>query len=583
MTSSPQQRILVIDDSIDTHRLVRVQLRALDLEFARAEDGHSGLALALTAAPDLILLDVNMPDLSGFQVCERLKAEPATKDIPVIFLTGADAPDEKARAFELGAQDYVTKPCNAQELRARVASALRAQALVNELERQAHTDRLTGLANREQFQISVRRCLAQRATRPSHAFALLFLDLDRFKIINDSLGHHVGDELLLHVAKTLRTCVDRFHQDMRRGRETMVARLGGDEFTVLLDDVPGLACVEELAETLRRRISEPLLLDGHDVSVGVSIGIRMCDDDADSVDTVLRDSDMAMYRAKAAGKDQCVCFDPEMYAEARERLRIETDLRRALNADDQLHLHYQPIVRLSDGAIGAFEALVRWSHPTLGEIPPLDFISIAEETGLIREVGRWVLETACMQLAEWESQFDQPGPLLMSVNLSKRQFDQRNLIEQVEHALAQSGLQPNQLILEVTESDAMHDPERVVQLLHELRQIGVIIALDDFGTGQSSLASLHELPIDILKVDRAFIERSSRSIAHSAVLQAIVTLAHNLNMSVVAEGIETVDQIAQLQALECDRAQGMLFAPPLPPKALEAFLSGRQDIRSIAA
>lgn len=579
---SHQQTVLVIDDDPLIHKLVAVRIRELHAQIECADSGQTGLELAHQIDPHLILLDVSMPDMSGFEVCKRLSNDPLTRDIPVIFLTGTDNPDEKVKAFELGAVDYVTKPFNPAELRARVRAALRTQALVQALEMQAQTDSLTGLPNREACRRAISRCIeSARQHQDRSPFALLFLDLDRFKIINDSLGHAIGDELLIAVANKLYNCVRKSPRDSRKRGEDMVARMGGDEFAILLHDVENIDVVTIVADRIQRELSQPLILQGYQVSCGVSIGIRMCEGGEDSADALLRDSDTAMYQAKASGKGQHAVFDAAMHETVLHRLEIEHDLQEALS-QEQFQLQYQPIVALEDGELLGYEALIRWHHPERGVVMPDEFIPVAEETGLITDIGRWVLREACAQLREWSLSFSR-NDIYISVNISKAQLRAAEFEGEVRSAIADTRIQPHQLCLEVTESVIMHESRTVVPVLQQLHDLGVRLAMDDFGTGYSSLASLHRFPIDALKIDKEFIQRLSNNRPYAAIVHAIITLAHNLDLHVIAEGLDASEQLAVLQALECDSAQGYHLGKPANADDAARFLENERPFSRHAA
>lgn len=581
------QRILVIDDDQFIHRLVSSHLKDLNVSIFPALDGASGLETARESAPDLILLDVNLPDVSGFEVCEQLRDDPVTRETPVLFLTGMEEADDKVRAFAMGAVDYVTKPFHAAELRARVHAALRTQALVAALEAQAMSDGLTKLPNREAFRRSLAKCIdhAQQAPGKS-SFALLFLDLDRFKIVNDSLGHALGDELLIEVSNRLYESIrksrrsDILHDRFGSSSGDAVARMGGDEFAILLNDVHDADAVAQVAERIKGEVGRTYNLAGHQVHCGVSIGIRMGDASCSCVETVLRDGDIAMYHAKAAGKGCYVFFDENMHQRAVERLQMEDELRQATRRRE-LQLVYQPIVNLDTGLLEGFESLVRWPHPRRGLIGPDEFIPIAEETGLIHELGKWVLECSCAQAAVWNQRIG--SGLKVHVNVSKVQFMSDTIVNEIMTIVEDCGLDPALLVIEVTESVIMHDSRVVIPMLNELRKHGVQLAMDDFGTGYSSLAALHRFPINVLKIDREFIQRLNHSRPYAAIIEAIVTLAHNLDLDVVAEGVETQDELIALQSLNCDYAQGFYFHKPLSVEDAESLLLADQTVRSRAA
>ena len=576
-----RQRVLVIDDDDAFVKLIAARLRGLDIELTAARSGVTGLYTAQQQLPDLILLDVSMADMDGYEVCKRLKKEPATRAIPVIFLSGKCADADKVRGFEAGATDYVIKPFNAAELRARVSSALQTRALVEMLEYQARTDSLTDLANREWFRSSLARCVARAQTFGDYLFAVLFLDLDHFKVINDSLGHAAGDQLLITVAQHLRRCVRQKGRASARSGGDLIGRMGGDEFAILLDDIGSRDDAHEIADRLGEELAKPYILGGIEMRVSVSVGIRFGDGNGPGADDLLRDSDTAMYCAKAAGRSRYVVFDQQMHEAAMRRLQLEHDLRKALD-DEQLTLHYQPIISLETGALISFEALLRWQHPELGPVTPLDFIPIAEETGLIVPIGLWVLEQACRQLRRWYDRFPSHAPLSMCVNVSRRQIIQPNVCDTVRDIIAACDIEPRHLKLEVTENVIMESLELIVPILDDLKELGVELAMDDFGTGHSSLSCLHRFPLDVLKIDRSFIKNMGLNVEFAAITQAVVTLAHNLDMVVIAEGVERSDQLAQLQALECDYAQGFLISRPAIAGDMDALIAAGMPLAQSA-
>jgi diguanylate cyclase (GGDEF)-like protein len=430
-----------------------------------------------------------------------------------------------------------------------------------QLAHQAYYDPLTQLPNRHFFTERLAQALAGRDEQAGR-IALFFLDLDRFKVINDSLGHELGDRLLTIVAERLRVA-------MRPG--DLIARLGGDEFTILLE---GLHSLEEALAVARRciaMIQRPVLLAGREVVVTPSIGI-VFNPGARTTTDLMRDADVALYQAKGQGRGRFVLFDQAMNARALARLDLEADLRRALHAGE-FALVYQPILALPARRIVGVEALIRWHHPARGMISPLDFIPIAEEIGLIVPLGRWVLTEACRQLREWQRTNPAAADLTLSVNLSAREFRQPDSVEVIAAILAESGLAPERLQLEITESVLMDDARATILALESLNALNVRLAIDDFGTGYSSLAYLKRFPLDTLKIDRLFIDKLDSDGEDAAIVRAIVTLAHTLGLTVVAEGIEREAQIPFLVALGCEEGQGYYFARPLPPAALDALLA----------
>lgn len=458
-----------------------------------------------------------------------------------------------------------------------------------ELRVAARTDKLTGLPNRALFNDCLKQAVHRARRVEGYHFAVLFLDFDRFKLVNDSLGHDVGDQLLQAIAERLRVAIragDVAGTQMQQ--DNTAARLGGDEFVLLLD---GLAKPQDaviVAERLLESFAAPYLLGEHEVYSSASIGVVTSDNcDADAED-VVRDADTAMYEAKLAGKSQYVVFDVSMRKRAQNRMNLESDLRKAISGD-QLRLDYQPIVNLRTGALQSVEALIRWQHPERGIISPGEFIPLAEDTGLIVQIGEWAMRNACEQFAKWQHELGEDAPASFSVNLSRAQLMLVTLPQTIETILKETGVEPGCLHLEVTESAVMKDAATGIRLLHAIKKIGVKIDLDDFGTGYSSLASLHQFPIDVLKIDRSFIANVGRAREFAALIYAISQLARNLDINVVAEGVETIEQVTVLQSLDCELCQGFLFSKPLHADEIpgfrvrpELFLAGR-DIEPFSA
>ena len=423
-------------------------------------------------------------------------------------------------------------------------------------------DVLTGLPNRALFMDLLGRSVARSRRRKGYLFAVLFLDLDRFKVINDGLGHMVGDQLQVGLARRLEKCL--------RPEDT-VARLGGDEFTVLLEDINDTSDATRVAERIHKELETPFSIAGHDVYTSVSIGIALSTTDYEIPDHILRDADIAMYRAKALGKARHEVFDTGMHTRAVALLQLETDLRRALERRE-FRLHYQPIVTLpGTRRVVGFEALVRWQHPQRGLLAPAEFVAVAEETGLMPPVGYWVLTEACRQVREWGERAGRP--LLVSVNLSNRQFALPELPERIATILADTRLPAERLKLEITESAIMEHGDAVAAVLGRLRALGVEFFIDDFGTGYSSFSALHRFPVSTLKVDRSFVQTLDRDGESGEIVRTILTLAQNLHLNVIAEGIETKTQLDRLRQLKCPQGQGTLLGEPLPADAAATFLS----------
>ena len=437
------------------------------------------------------------------------------------------------------------------------------QRAEEELLHSAFHDSLTGLPNRALFMDRLGHAVERAKRRENYLFALLFLDLDRFKVVNDSLGHMAGDQLLLAIASRITACL--------RSADTL-ARLGGDEFTILLEDIKDLSDAKRVANRIHEELMLPFNLSGNEVFTSASIGIALSATVYDRPEQLLRDADTAMYQAKARGKARHEVFDIAMHASAIALLQLETDLRRALERQE-FRIYYQPIVSLLSGRIKGFEALVRWQHPERGLVSPTEFIPVAEETGLMIPIGWWVFHEACRQMHLWQVQFPANPPLTISVNLSDKQFSQPNLSEQIEKILHETSLDPRSLKLEITESVIMENAESATTMLSQLRSLGVQLYMDDFGTGYSSLSYLHRFPLDMLKIDRSFVSRMGVGDENSEIVRAIVTLAHNLSMNVTAEGVETTEQLALLQVLQCEYGQGYFFSKPVDAEAAAVLIA----------
>jgi diguanylate cyclase (GGDEF)-like protein len=423
-------------------------------------------------------------------------------------------------------------------------------------------DTLTGLPNRTSLMERLRRAAETANHNCDYRFAVLFIGLDRFKIINDSLGHLVGDQLLYEISQRLAKHLQP---------NDTIARLGGDEFVILLEDVKTQDNPVVIAQQILQELSVPFNLAEQEIFISASIGITLSTIGFDRPEDLLRDADLAMCRAKAQGRGCYEMFHPRMHTSAVTILQMESDLRRALERQE-LRLHYQPIFSLRSNRLVGFEALIRWQHPQQGLVSPLKFVPIAEETGLITPIGAWVLQEACRQMRQWQEQFPQWKNLVVNVNLSSKQFSP-NLVEQVQQTLNHTGLEAQHLKLELTESVLMSHADLAVETLSHLKQLGLHLAIDDFGTGYSSLSYLHRFPIDTLKIDRSFIQRVDVDGEQLAIVRTIMTLAWNLGMEVVAEGVETPKQLTQLRSLRCEFAQGYLFSKPCDAKAIETILT----------
>jgi diguanylate cyclase (GGDEF)-like protein/PAS domain S-box-containing protein len=438
------------------------------------------------------------------------------------------------------------------------------KTLEERLAQHAFHDSLTGLANRQQFHERVQAALVDPRRRAS-GIAVLFLDLDDFKIVNDSLGHSAGDELLIRVARRLKGCL-RAHD--------LPARIGGDEFAVLIDGFDGPAEVEAVARRIVSVLDEPHTLHGSEVLARASVGIAVPGIDEHDADAVLRNADTSMYAVKRAGKGSYTFFEEAMHERVVQQLQLDAELRHAVDHSEFV-IHYQPIMHLATQTILGVEALLRWQHPTRGLLAPGEFIDRTEESGLIVPIGRWVLEEACRQLRRWDHAYEQVG---MSVNISARQLQHETLLTDVRDAADQAGIDPRRLTLEITETALLRDTTATIDLLAELKLLGVHLALDDFGTGYSSLSYLRRFPVDVVKIDRSFIEDVGKGPEESALPDAIIALCQAFRIETVAEGIELRRQLTHLQAIGCHAGQGFYFSRPLPPETLERLLPKRSGL-----
>ncbi len=611
MTQSPQKEpILIVDDTPNNLKVLSQALTDAGYTVAVAKSGETAIKQIEYKPPALILLDILMPGMDGFETCDRLKTNLATKDIPIIFMTALNDTVDKVKGLSLGAVDYITKPFQIEEVLARVQTHLEIrrlnltleqqnlrlkqeieahqkaraalQQLTEELEQRvqqrtrelsqaidelrksqeklqydAFHDSLTGLPNRVWLTKRLKELIEANSS-----YTVLFVDLDRFKIVNDSLGHITGDELLKWVAARMQACLQP---------PNTAIRMGGDEFVVLLETGEATAVARQLLEQL----SLPFNFNDYEVVIGASIGITSSAIGYKNPMDALRDADIAMYRAKQEKKGGYQIFTPQMQASALARMQMEHNLRKGIAAEE-FSLHYQPILSLTTKELKGFEALLRWNHPN-GMIPPGKFIPLAEETGLINPLGWWIVREACSQLQRWQTEFPD-FPLSLNINFSPVQFKQANLFEKLAEILSETGVTENCIRIEITESCLLNNPNLD---LNVFKSMGLELCIDDFGTGYSSLSRLHELPIHTLKIDRSFVVQLTPDERDTAMIKVILLLAKNLGLEVVAEGIETQFQLEKLRELGCNWVQGYFLSKPLDSQAatelIRTFYKGKNN------
>jgi diguanylate cyclase (GGDEF)-like protein len=555
--------LLLVDDDANNRDALSRRLQRRGYTVLTAESGPDALEMVGAHRVDAVLLDVMMPGMSGIETLRRLRLSRSVSELPVIMVTANDRSEDVVEALDLGANDYVTKPIDFPVALARIRTQMMAR----------RADPLTGLPNRVLFMDRLRRLIGRSQTERHQSFAVLFLDVDRFKIVNDSMGHLAGDELLIGLARRFDGALRSTDTISRFSGEHTLARLGGDEFTVLLDGVRNASDARVVAERLLSAAALPFTLQGRELFSSISIGIVLSDPRYEHADDMVRDADTAMYEAKALGKARCEVFDTSMLAAMERRLQLESDLRNACQRKE-LQVYYQPIVALEGGKLCGFEALLRWHHPERGVVAPDEFVPTAEETGLIVPIGRWVLEEACRQMSEWDAEFPELAGLVINVNLSARQCMEPELVRDVARILADTGLAPERLKLEITEGVVLEHSDAVVDIFNDLRALGVQLGLDDFGMGYSALSYLQRFPFQTLKIDRSFINGMEES-GNGEIIRAIVSLAAGLAMSVTAEGVETAEQVARLKELACESGQGFFFFKPLTGADAHAVLQSR--------
>lgn len=564
MIEKDKIRVLLVDDDEDDYMLTKYIFdefkdNSYELEWTMNYD--VALKDMTETAHDIYLVDYRLGAHNGLDLLQ--KAISGGCRSPIILLTGQGDKEVDFMAMQAGAADYLVKgEFEAPLLERAIRYSLRHAQSMERLLHEALHDSLTGLPNRTKFSEVLSDALKKAKRIRTSRFAVLFLDLDRFKVINDSLGHLIGDQLLVETSRRLQSCLRPYD---------VVARFGGDEFVIFICDAENVEIVFEISERLQREISAPFKIDGHEIFTSTSIGITLYDDSYDLPEDILRDADSAMYQAKTEGKARCKVFQKSMHASNVNLLQVENDLRRAIERKE-FRVYYQPIVDLRTRTITEFESLIRWEHPENGLIAPCDFIPLAEETGLIIPIGRWVLEESCRQIKIWEEKLFSSSPLSISVNLSAKQLMNSEVIQNVQEIMKRTGIKAHTLKLEITESMIMDNAELALQILSDLCDLGVRISSDDFGTGYSSLSYIHKFPFHRLKIDRSFISKMDRDEKSEEIVRTIILLAKNLGMDTVAEGIENEVQLQRLCQLGCNFGQGYLFSRPLPVDGIENLM-----------
>jgi diguanylate cyclase (GGDEF)-like protein len=554
--------IMMVDDEPTTIDVIEMFLQAEGYDhFVAVTDSRLALDAVAREQPDVILLDLMMPHVGGLEILGALREDEALQQIPVIILTSSTEPEVKLQALELGANDLLAKPVERSELALRVRNTLAAKAYQDRL---TYYDALTGLPNRRLFRERLEPAL-RRARRDNSDLAILHVGLDRFRQINDTLGQASGDAILKGVAERLEKRAAVSQEEAVPGElyRATPFRIGGDEFSLLLTGSSAVESAPRIARQLLSAMAEPFSLMSQDLFASCSIGIAVHPNDGDDGDTLAANAGAAMSHAKQRGGNRFEYYDESLNAQSMERLSLENDLRRAL-ARGEISLHYQPKVAIGSGRIVGAEALMRWTHPKLGPVPPDRFIPIAEEAGLVNALGEWALHEAARQSRVWS---DAGFPAIpISVNVSSRQFVPGKLLQTIREALGDGGLGGEALAIELTESVIMENPHDTAEMLEAIKHLGLSVSIDDFGTGYSSLSYLKRFPIDELKIDRSFVQGIPGNADDAAIVTAIVAMAHSLGQRVVAEGVETPEQLEFLSRLGCDEYQGYLCSKPVPPE-----------------
>ena len=562
-------KVMIVDDEPINIEVLQDFLQEAGYgRFVSTSDSTTAMAMLFDERPDVLLLDLMMPEVGGFDILKSVQADRILKHIPVIILTASSDPNHKLDALELGASDFLGKPVDPSELVLRMRNTLAAKAYQDRL---ANYDALTGLPNRKKYTDHLDWALRQ-SKRENTIGAALHVGLDRFKQINEAFGPATGDRLLQEVARRLRQCVRDTAQGEMAGEgveKPSLARLGNDEFALLLPVIAEVAGAAGFAARVLEAVALPYHVSGHELFLTCSVGISVFPNDGEEMEVILQDAGVAMHHAKQQGKNHSHFYSQGLNAHSRQRLSVESDLRKALERGE-MRLHYQPKYCVQSGRVSGAEALVRWQHPERGLVGPQEFIPVAEESGLIVPLGDWVLRAACEQIKAWQSAgLATPR---VAVNVSSHQFREHRLAETVQHALEASGVDPQYLTIEITESVIMENAQQNLDELSQIKLTGVKLSIDDFGTGYSSLSYLMRFPLDELKIDRSFLATIGEAGNKGLLVVAVIAIARSLGLNVVAEGVETNEQLDFLKAQACNEFQGFLFSKPVPADAFAAML-----------
>ncbi|MDH5611405.1 MAG: EAL domain-containing protein [Gammaproteobacteria bacterium] len=553
--------VLLADDDPSIRLMIRHVLESEDYDIIEAEDGLDAIKAVEKQHPALILLDAVMPGLDGFATCQQIKDRGHT-DIPVIMITGLDDDASVERAYDVGAIDYITKPIKWAVLKHRVRSVVKRVMAERKILRLEYRDTLTQLPNRLLFIDRLEQAIV-RAERHRETIALMVVDIDDFKLVNDSFGHEAGDKLIKAVAELL-------SKSMRRA--DTVARLGGDEFAIIIENVDGVDDAISIAGNLTTVLEHNVRLDNQETHTSASVGIAMYPDDGSNASTLLKNADTAMFRAKEQGRRCFQFYKAEMSVNAMERLELENSIRQAIE-NGELVIHYQPTIDVHNNEIAGVEALLRWQHPEKGIIAPDDFLQVAIESGLIVPIGEWMINTICHQLRVWKDAGMENQNI--SINLTAKQFKDQDLISLFKIAMNEHQIEGSELNIEVTEKSLISSEGEIEATLNKFHDMGMTITIDDFGIGFASLTNLKDLPIDVVKIDGAFIAGVPDNEHDVAVVNAIAGLTRGLKMKLLAEGIENERQLEMLKGLGCQYAQGFYWSKALPPHQYEQFYLNR--------